>query len=453
MKSNLVSERGQALVIIALAIIGLVGITGLAIDGSMVLADRRHAQNAADTAALAGALAKIQAQETMSELEARVPMRLAALDRAESNGYTNNLVTSSVEVYACDEADASCASPYAGDSDYLQVVITSHMDTFFARVVGIPQVHNRVQAIALADDDDSGPLYNGDSIISLAQECQSPDNFTVGGTADVVLDGGGLYINTDDPACGFTCNSSATDIIGSITTAGGTIDTSASCSENITGEMATDGIQWDFPITLDDLGLDVPAECDGPVGTYANYPAGTHPDYPTKDVTVLTPGSYNDFPPKKVQPLGQLYDTIHMNPGVYCVANVIKLTEQNLVLNGHNVTIFIRAGDYFNINGGLINLDAPDEGDYAGYLVVVEPDYSAGPENCTINGNTNNNYTGTIFAPYCNCTIDGGSEPTGYNAQVICYTVKITGTSTINFTYDPGENAEKIDPPKIGVTR
>ena len=43
MKSNSKSERGQALVLIALAIIGLVGITGLAVDGSSVLADRRHA--------------------------------------------------------------------------------------------------------------------------------------------------------------------------------------------------------------------------------------------------------------------------------------------------------------------------------------------------------------------------------------------------------------------------
>ncbi len=60
MKFHSVSERGQVLVIIAIAIIGLVGITGLAIDGSIILADRRHAQNAADTSSLAGAMAKGQ---------------------------------------------------------------------------------------------------------------------------------------------------------------------------------------------------------------------------------------------------------------------------------------------------------------------------------------------------------------------------------------------------------
>ena len=51
-------ERGQALILIAFAAIGLFAFTALAIDGSRVFSDRRHAQNAADTAALAAALAK-----------------------------------------------------------------------------------------------------------------------------------------------------------------------------------------------------------------------------------------------------------------------------------------------------------------------------------------------------------------------------------------------------------
>ena len=58
---NIKSERGQALIIFALAAIGLFGIVGLAIDGSAKFSDRRHAQNAADTAALAAALAKANA--------------------------------------------------------------------------------------------------------------------------------------------------------------------------------------------------------------------------------------------------------------------------------------------------------------------------------------------------------------------------------------------------------
>ena len=193
------SERGQALVIVAVAMIGLIAITGLAIDSSIILVDRRHAQNAADTSALAGALAKIQAQETMSEFEARVPMRVAALDRAGSNGYANDLLASTVEVYTCDETDASCPAPYAGDSDYVQVIISSHVRTYFAGVVGIQQMNNRVQALALADDDDSGPLFDGSAIVALAPTGKGCDGeFIVGGSGTVTVKGGGMFVNSNN---------------------------------------------------------------------------------------------------------------------------------------------------------------------------------------------------------------------------------------------------------------
>ncbi len=57
-QQNFLSESGQTLVIIAFAAVVLFGFVALAIDGSMVFSDRRHAQNAADTAALDSALSK-----------------------------------------------------------------------------------------------------------------------------------------------------------------------------------------------------------------------------------------------------------------------------------------------------------------------------------------------------------------------------------------------------------
>ena len=54
MKAEIRSERGQAIVLITLAMVVLLGFTALAVDGSMVYADRRHAQNTADLSSLAG---------------------------------------------------------------------------------------------------------------------------------------------------------------------------------------------------------------------------------------------------------------------------------------------------------------------------------------------------------------------------------------------------------------
>jgi len=468
MKHKHASERGQALVIIALVMIGLIGITGLAIDGSMILADRRHAQNAADTSALAGALAKIQAQVTMTELESRVPMRIAALDRAESNGYTHNLVSSTVEVYTCDEAGASCDPPYEGDSDYVQVIITSKVDTYFARVLGVPKLTNRVQAVALADDDDTGPLFLGNSIIALSPDCVNPGTLILQGTGDITLNGGGLYINSSD-ACGLNCDSNSVtlDIVdGDITTAGSDFSSlSESCEENITAPMSTEGDQFVYP---DDLPvLPYPGEwCDKDVhpGMYSNDDVN--------HLTYLYPGAYGDFPPKKEQPLGALYDNIVMKSGIYCVDQAIKLSSRSLILESEGrlaesaggITIYIKSGHGFQFEGGEFHLKAQPTGPYANYLFIVEPpapppDYEGypdewgAPEACKINGNTNDELQGGIFAPYCDIAIDGSAGSIGLDAQVIGWTVKITGGAGLNFTYDANKNPTDIKPPQIGVAR
>src|SRR6185503_21378464 len=127
-------ERGQALVIIALAVVGLFGFSALAIDGSRVFSDRRNAQNAADTASLSAALAKIRKE----------PYEQAALDRAESNGYVTD-TNSTVEVNLCSELvapDECLGIPTTGkveqqnEENYIRVKITSTIPATFGRIVG-----------------------------------------------------------------------------------------------------------------------------------------------------------------------------------------------------------------------------------------------------------------------------------------------------------------------------
>src|SRR5512138_849421 len=93
------TQRGQALILITLAAIGLFAIAGLAIDGSIKYSDRRHAQNAADTAATAGALELARKRSANWQDIAR--------DVAEKNGYDGDLVHSQVWVYFCDAVGAT----------------------------------------------------------------------------------------------------------------------------------------------------------------------------------------------------------------------------------------------------------------------------------------------------------------------------------------------------------
>jgi hypothetical protein len=83
MKRKNPSESGQAIVLLAISIVVLLGFTALAVDGGMIFSDRRHAQNAADAAALAGALQK-------SNLQSDAVVIQAAERSVESNGFTTD---------------------------------------------------------------------------------------------------------------------------------------------------------------------------------------------------------------------------------------------------------------------------------------------------------------------------------------------------------------------------
>src|SRR5688572_3165541 len=158
------SEKGQALVLIAFAAVGLFAFTALSVDGGRVFSDRRHAQNAADTAALAAALARVRAQTDPDG--AAVASGKA---RALSNGYPNE-PASKVEVKICD--DPSLVLPPVGKdcqglpvnadrSDYIQVKITSYVRTTFARIIGWKQVENIVTAVAKAQLGGLSPVFGG----------------------------------------------------------------------------------------------------------------------------------------------------------------------------------------------------------------------------------------------------------------------------------------------------
>src|SRR5439155_22507130 len=65
-------KGGQALVIAALAISALLTFTALVINAGMYLAERRHLQNAADAAALAGGQRLVEEQASRSFRDSRV---------------------------------------------------------------------------------------------------------------------------------------------------------------------------------------------------------------------------------------------------------------------------------------------------------------------------------------------------------------------------------------------
>jgi len=461
MKPNPFSERGQALIVIALAAIGLFGIVALAIDGSAKFSDRRHAQNAADTAALAAALAKVTAltngvsdnspttngPTTCPPPSGVLPspvceaLQLEGLDRADSNGYDNNLVSNTVEVYS-----PPINGYYSGNNNYVQVIVTSNVNTYFARVIGINQTKNVVQAVALTKK--GGPLFDGASIVSLNPDTASGCSGTmrVGGSSTISLNGGGMFVNSDEPDCAMEQQGGCPGISDLLVINGGGIVSAG--NGNVDFDACTTNVP---PITYDQMQIvvpdevfmpDVPVECDSSVHPGSYHHTGGHS-------TELYPGYYASFPPHQARP------NITLRPGVYCVDNNIQWTNGTFdSLTGNGVTIFITKGNDFSISGGHITLSAQNSGDYAGYLFIVDTDFTGSLGACTINGNSTNSFSGTIYAPYCDVSLSGSGSsgtPVNYSTQVIGYNVQLTGDSQVNFSYNPANNV--VNKRKVGLMK
>ena len=208
------SEKGQALILIALAVIGLVGFSALTIDGGRVLSDKRNAQNAADTSVLTAALAKIQGKSDYKNY---------GVTRATSNGYTTGS-NATVEINLCNELGVTCQGLPAGanTSEYIRVKITSIVPTTFARVLGRDQVTNTVEAVARVQGSTStGSLFSGAGVVATRSD-NSNQCFLLNGNADITMHNTGIFINCTGSEAIFV-NGSSNMILGADATTAGCV--------------------------------------------------------------------------------------------------------------------------------------------------------------------------------------------------------------------------------------
>jgi hypothetical protein len=474
------SEKGQALVIIALAAVGLFAFTALAIDGSRVFSDRRHAQNAADTAALAAALAKIRTPDYPPNApDAPILAAIAAgEDRAESNGYVTDADTM-VEVNFCNEAGLNppCEGlPASADTpeeqaEYIQVVIRLTTNTTFARIIGRNTVPSIVTAIARAKPGSFSPLL--EDMALAAMNLHNPDAMLGHGNINLDVNGGDVFVNSDytgscppSGAMGVDGNgiyqAEGYQLVGTLCQRGNP-DLDESVVQSTT----------QVPMFAD---LDPPdITCDPGSGLVG---------------TTFTPGTYGhiDIP-------GGTYT---FENGNYCFTDGIYLHGVvNIIAN--NANFLITAGEFFSnangtfdcttllvhINGGSgmrfngstefdcngvtffastgtlewngaesSTLIAPSTGDYANLLIYFP---STNPSALSINGNSDSTLQGSIIAAASPISILGNStsvagNPLELTSQIIGDTVNIGGNGNIVINYEPGQQFSLSDPHAISLT-
>jgi hypothetical protein len=410
------TERGQALVLLVLAFVGLLGFTALTIDGGLVFWTRRRAQNAADTASLSAALAKIQ----------HADWHAAAMGQAASYGFQNDAKSEVIAVSP--PVTGVYVPPFPHNDRYVQVVITTTLDTAFAHFVYSGPLKTTVEAVARMQPAQN--IFPGNALHATNETaCQA---VWFAGSQDVEIEGGNVFSNSDASGSPTSCHSGVkSGSSGHIIVQDGGINV-VGTFRNQTGVdiYADDGINTG--VEHQELSPVPVPDCSG-MDTHT-YSGGS---------TTLHPGQY----PHGLRVTSSNTDIV-LDPGMYCFGDDVTMNGGSI--HGEGVMIYMEHGD-FTLSGNTFvylrtstNLLDSAGQQWAGMLLYVDP---ANTGLVKISGTSDSSYTGTIYAPspaqpssQHKCTITGNGENIGLNSQVICNTVKIDGDSHLFIRYREEEN-------------
>ncbi len=172
-------EKGQAIVLLVFLLIGLIAITALAVDGGLLYQSRRNTQNGADNAALAGAQAICYGENVSSK----------ALASASANGFNDDGVANTVTV-----SHPPVSGPFAGNSAYVEVVITSQQTPAFVRLIYAGAFETSARAVGHCQDTPAQVLGGGAGLLVLNPSAGSA--FKGSGTNTVTVSGG-VFVNSN----------------------------------------------------------------------------------------------------------------------------------------------------------------------------------------------------------------------------------------------------------------
>ncbi len=415
------TERGQIMVLLVLAIVVLFGFAALSVDGGMLYADRRRAQRAADAAALAAAMSKLQNQNWYDK----------GFEVAAQNGYKNDGSHDIVRVY-----NPPVRGRYAGDEQYIQVMITSTVQTSFAHLLYSGLFQNSVEAVARAKPAQN--LLLGNALLGANKtDCKS---IWFAGTGDISITGGGNVFSNSDANAG-NCQSGVQDGSGRVTVDdGGEIQVAGGFSGD-----ASHVSPW--PVNTGVPQVDLPTL---PTPYCANLGYWGSISVHNGDDLTLSPGRYD-----QIRMTG---GKVHFNPGLYCISG--DFTSNGGEVEGRGVMFYVINGDITLNGGSSLYLEASTNlidgagNQWAGMLFFM-PFSNDGL--LSLAGGSESSYIGTIYAPgpphnnTHKCTFTGNSGNFGLRSQVICDRVKVTGTGDVSIHYVPEENYPL--PPTVELTQ
>ncbi len=395
-------EAGQALIIIALALGGLLLGIGLALDTGQLFVSRRAAQTAADAGAWAGA-AVLYAGGSAAQA------RTAAADDTTRNGYTDG------GFIAVTTASPPTSGVYAGDPGFIEVTITEQVLTRFLFGASAGRTAVTVRAVA-------GIARSGAGQAVIVTRASGSGTFTLSNSTRFTITGGGTNTNTT--------SSNAVQIGG-----GGQL---TATFHRVTGT-----------VNASDAGRMSPAPTTGVAATadpFASLPGPSTSGVPvftgqtiTNATVTLGPGVYTGLVTVGNNGVARL------GAGNYIFrAGLTTTGSGSLVLAGTGGVLLYNANANYPSAGGscgnlslagtgTMTLAASRTGSYAGMLVFQDRSCTNG---AALTVRTGTSLSGTLYVPAATLTITVANNVT-IASQIVADRLTLNGNNTLTMTFTP----------------
>ncbi len=316
-KKLLKNEAGQSVILLALVFIVLCIVAAFAVDIGRLSAAKSQLQNAADSAALSGAM--------------ELPLTSAAINTAVGYAGLNGV----------GETELSVSTPYNGDLKKIEVVCTQTVEYTFARVLGFTSASISARAVAERSGMSGGPfdyaVFHGNTTNGLMFSTSSLSiEGSVHSNSTLQLNGSSQTITAAEAVSNFYAYGSTI----TIDTCRGASITAHGSNINITNQIISPAPVIDMPDFSDQVQLD--AESGGQV--YTGY-------------TMFNGNSINVDSPLYVD--GDLmFSGSQINgQGVILATGDIQFNGSSIVNSSNDAVCFYSANGDIQVNGSNVQLD------------------------------------------------------------------------------------------------
>ncbi len=423
-------ESGQVIVLLAVGLLALLGLTAVAIDGGMIYADRRYDQNAADAASYAAAGAAAMSLENnqityygfdcgrQDVINAGSDGVNAAVARAASNNFAvdNNIDDQQGVVASCGiEKIDNVGALYDKHLDF-RTMISSDLQTAFAHLFYKGNVRNTVEATTRVRP--RSDLAYGYAITSLSDSCSNSNGMDFSGDSTVKVHTTGIFSNS--------CITTNGGIL--VQTIAGPSGTQPAVAYYDT--LTPNGTSGTVDAPKLNTNQKVPREhVPAPDCAAAGNDYNSQPSLPKDTLTDIEPGRYHNG----IKLTND--DILNMKPGLYCLYG--DFDAQGGEVYGTGVTIYMVSGSMKITGQTKVQLEAPmGEAKPAirGMLFYAAEDNLASHQ---LSGGSESWFTGTIYAPYGSLEI-GGNNGVGltFTTQIVANYVKVHGTEDMEINFD-----------------